>query len=43
MHHSAFCCIQETHLNNKGKHYLTVKGWGKKSFASKQTQEKKLE
>jgi exonuclease III len=25
----AFCCIQETHLNNKGRHYLRVKGWKK--------------
>lgn len=23
----AFCCIQETYLNNKGRHYLSVKGW----------------
>jgi exonuclease III len=22
----AFCCIQETHFNNKGRHYLRVKG-----------------
>ena len=22
-----FCCIQETHLRNKDKHYLRVKGW----------------
>jgi exonuclease III len=25
----AFCCIQETHLNNKDRHYLRVKGWKK--------------
>jgi exonuclease III len=23
----AFCCIQETHFNNKDRHYLRVKGW----------------
>jgi hypothetical protein len=22
-----FCCIQETHLNNKDKNYIRVKGW----------------
>ena len=22
-----FCCIQETHLSDKNKHYLKVKGW----------------
>ena len=22
-----FCCIQETHLSVKDKHYLRVKGW----------------
>jgi exonuclease III len=22
-----FCCIQETHLNDKDRHYLRVKGW----------------
>jgi exonuclease III len=22
-----FCCIQETHLRDKDRHYLTVKGW----------------
>jgi hypothetical protein len=27
----AFCCIQETHLNNKDRHYLRIKGW-KKAF-----------
>jgi exonuclease III len=26
---SEFCCIQETHLNNKNRHYLRVKGWKK--------------
>jgi exonuclease III len=25
----AFCCIQEIHINNKDRHYLTVKGWKK--------------
>ena len=25
----AFCWIQETHLHNKGRHYLRVKGWKK--------------
>jgi hypothetical protein len=25
----AFCCIQETHHNNKDRHYLRVKGWKK--------------
>jgi hypothetical protein len=25
----AFCCIQETYLNNKERHYLRVKGWKK--------------
>jgi hypothetical protein len=25
----AFCCIQETNLNNKDRHYLRVKGWKK--------------
>jgi hypothetical protein len=23
----AFCCIQETHLNDKDRHYLRIKGW----------------
>jgi hypothetical protein len=23
----SFCCIQETHLSDKGRHYLRVKGW----------------
>ena len=23
----AFCCIQETHINNKDRHHLRVKGW----------------
>ena len=23
----AFCCIQETHLSDKGRHYLRGKGW----------------
>jgi exonuclease III len=23
----AFCCIQETHLSDKGRNYLRVKGW----------------
>jgi exonuclease III len=27
----AFCCIQEMHLSEKGRHYLRVKGW-KKTF-----------
>jgi exonuclease III len=22
-----FCCIQETHLRDKGRHYLRIKGW----------------
>ena len=22
-----FCCLQETHLREKGRHYLRVKGW----------------
>jgi exonuclease III len=22
-----FCCIQETHLRDKNRHYLRVKGW----------------
>ena len=26
---SSFCCIQETHLNLKDKHYLRVKAWEK--------------
>ena len=26
----AFCCIQETHLRDRDRHYLTVKG-GKKT------------
>jgi exonuclease III len=30
----AFCCMQETHLNNKYRHYLRVKGW-KKDLPSK--------
>jgi exonuclease III len=30
----AFCCIQETNLNNKDRHYLRVKGW-KKIFQAK--------
>ena len=25
----AFCCIQETPLRDKDKHYLRIKGWGK--------------
>jgi exonuclease III len=24
---STFCCIQETHLSYRNKHYLRVKGW----------------
>ena len=24
-----FCCIRETHLSNKDRHYLSVKGWEK--------------
>jgi len=28
---SALCCLQETHLRNKDRHYLRVKGW-KTSF-----------
>ena len=23
----AFCCIQETHLRDRDRHYLRVKGW----------------
>jgi len=23
----AFCCLQETHLRDKDRHYLSVKGW----------------
>jgi hypothetical protein len=34
----AFCCIQETHFNNKDGHYLKVKGW-KKSLPSKWSKE----
>jgi exonuclease III len=30
----AFCCKQETHLNDKDSHYIRVKGWKK---SSKQT------
>jgi hypothetical protein len=30
----AFCCMQETHLNNKNRLYLRVKGWKKFSQAS---------
>jgi hypothetical protein len=26
---SAFCYIQETHINNKNRYYLRVKGWKK--------------
>jgi hypothetical protein len=33
---SEFCCIQETHLSDKGRHYLRVKGW---NFPSKWSQE----
>jgi hypothetical protein len=29
-----FCCIQETHLRDKDRHYLRVKGW-KTIFPSK--------
>ena len=29
----SFCCIQETHLNSKDRHYLRVKGW-EKTFQS---------
>ncbi|KAL6041447.1 hypothetical protein STEG23_023562 [Scotinomys teguina] len=29
----SFCCIQETHLNFKDRHYLRVKGW-EKTFQS---------
>ena len=36
-HDPAFCCIQETHLNNKNKHYLRVKVW-KKGLPSKWSQ-----
>jgi exonuclease III len=24
---STFCCLQETHLSDKSRHYLRVKGW----------------
>jgi exonuclease III len=24
---SLYCCIQEMHLSDKGRHYLRVKGW----------------
>jgi exonuclease III len=34
-----FCCMQETHLNNKNKFYLRVKGW-KKVFEARYKQEK---
>ena len=30
----AFCCIEETHLNNKCRPYLNVKGWKKLSQAN---------
>jgi exonuclease III len=23
----AFCCMQETHLSDKGRYYIRVKGW----------------
>ena len=26
---STFCCLQETHLNHKHRHLLSVKGWEK--------------
>jgi exonuclease III len=29
-----FCCIQETHLRDKDRHYLRVKGW-KTTFQAK--------
>ena len=32
-----FCCIQETHLSNKDRHYLRVKDW--KKFSKQWTQE----
>ena len=28
----SFCCIQETYLSNKYRHFLRVKSWGKKFF-----------
>jgi hypothetical protein len=34
----AFFCIQETHLSEKGRHYLRAKAW-KKFFPSKWSQE----
>jgi exonuclease III len=34
----ANCCILETHLNNKDRHYLRVKGW-KKILSSKRSKE----
>jgi hypothetical protein len=37
----AFCCIQETHLRDKGRYYLTVKGW--KQFSKQIVPRNKLE
>jgi hypothetical protein len=34
----AFCCMQETHISNKDRYCLRVKGW-KKTFPSKWFQE----
>jgi exonuclease III len=36
---SSFCCMQETHLSDKDRFYLSLKGW-KKSFPSKWSQER---
>jgi hypothetical protein len=30
----AFCCIKETYLSNKYRHYIRVKGWKKVFLAS---------
>jgi exonuclease III len=38
----AFCCIQETHLSDKGRHYLRIKGW-KTIFQANGTKEKLAE
>jgi hypothetical protein len=35
----AFCCKTETHLKNKERHYLRVKGW-KKVFQANGTKQK---
>jgi hypothetical protein len=37
----SFCCIQETHLSNKDRHYLRINGW--KMFSKQMDQKSELD